>query len=119
MPEVPSTGWAPQMRSVCRWFPSSGYGVPRFPFSGPREEGLGARAPPFWSAGRKDLGGSGLLGASGAAYSGDRRNGLVAGDELIEFFAWGAVAEAFSGAVVEFVFDGLELGGGVLAEVGA
>jgi hypothetical protein len=40
-------------------------------------------------------------------------------DEFIEFFAWGVVAEAFSGAVVEFVFDGLELGGGVLAEVGA
>src|SRR5580704_7567809 len=40
-------------------------------------------------------------------------------EELSELFARGVPAEAFAGAVVEFVFDGLELGGGVLAEVGA
>src|ERR1700743_60172 len=57
-------------------------------------------------------GNSALRGNFSAAYSGGRRNALVFGDELIEFFAGGAVAEAFSGAVVEFVFDLLELGGG-------
>jgi integrase len=57
--------------------------------------------------------------------SGWRIQGVVATrwfllfEELSELFARGVPAEAFSGAVVEFVFDGLELGGGVLAEVGA
>src|ERR1700733_16057462 len=53
------------------------------------------------------------------AYSGGRRNGLVFGQEPIEFLAGGVPAEALAGPVVELVFDVLELGGGVRAEVGA
>ena len=53
------------------------------------------------------------------AYSWGRRNGLVFGQEPIEFLPGGVPAEAFAGPVVEFVFDFLQLGGGVRAEVGA
>ena len=52
-------------------------------------------------------------------FSGGRRNALVFGEELSEFFARGVVAQALAGAVVELVLDGLELGGGVLGQVGA
>src|SRR5262249_34660937 len=59
-------------------------------------------------------------GASEVAYSGGRRNAvLVVGEELSEDFAGGVEAEALAGPVVEFGGDGVELGGGVLAEVGA
>jgi hypothetical protein len=42
------------------------------------------------------------------AFSGGHRNSVVFGAP-IEFFAWGAVAEALAGAVVELVLDCLEL----------
>src|SRR5690242_17442980 len=51
--------------------------------------------------------------------SGGRRNALVFGEEPIEFLARGAVAEALSGTVVEFVLDGLEPGGVAGRQVGA
>jgi hypothetical protein len=44
---------------------------------------------------------------------------LVVGQEPSEFFGGGVVAEALAGPVVEFGGDGVELGGGVEAEVGA
>src|SRR5258708_25262901 len=60
------------------------------------------------------------LGRVSAAFSGGRRNALqVVGEELSEGFARGVVAEALAGAVVELAGDGLEPGGGVVAEVGA
>src|SRR6266851_6648600 len=54
------------------------------------------------------------------ADSGGRRNALqVVGEELSERFARGVVAEPLAGPVVELAGDGVDLGGGVLAEVGA
>src|SRR5215467_12020585 len=53
------------------------------------------------------------------AHSGGRRNALVVGEELSEGFAWGVVAQALAGPVVEFGGDGLELGGGPGGQVGA
>jgi hypothetical protein len=53
------------------------------------------------------------------AHSGSRRNAVILFEELSEFFGGGVEAQALAGAVVEFGGDGLQLGGGVLAEVGA
>ena len=53
------------------------------------------------------------------ADSGSRRNALVFGEELSEFFGWGAESEALAGPAVEFAGDGLELAGAVGPQVGA
>jgi hypothetical protein len=59
-----------------------------------------------------------VVGHFGTADSGGRRNAILF-EELSEFFGGGAVAEALAGPVVELGGDGVELGGGVQAEVAA
>src|SRR4051794_17974395 len=64
----------------------------------------------------------GRLGpAQGAADSGGGRNtwGDVVEEQLCQDFVGGVVAEAFAGAVVEFVGDVVEVGAGVGGQVGA
>src|SRR5580700_9962506 len=90
-------------------------------FRGPADPGSPSSTSSIRSTNHPALfrGGFGLVGEFRGAGSGGRCNALVVGEEFSELFAGGVVAEAFAGPVVEFVGDGLELGGGVRAEVGA
>src|SRR5215467_6564680 len=82
--------------------------------------GVGQMPRPAAAARERDRGLYSDSGLLSGADSGGRRNAVqVVGEELSEFFVGGAEAEAFAGPLVEFGGDGLELGGGVLAEVGA